>query len=93
MLLGLVLWVIFGALAGWIASMIMGTDGRQGVIGTIVVGILGAFIEGFLFSLIGGAGFTGFNIPSFIVAVVGAVVLLAIVRVLSGHTTNTVHHV
>jgi uncharacterized membrane protein YeaQ/YmgE (transglycosylase-associated protein family) len=93
MLLGILLWIVFGALAGWIASIIMGTDGRQGAMGNIVVGILGAFVGGFLFSLLGGAGFTGFNLPSFIVAIVGAVVLLAIVRALSGRATKSVHHV
>lgn len=73
------LWVIFGALSGWIASLIMGTNRQQGCLMDIVVGIVGAFLGGLVFSLFGGRGVTGFNIYSLLVAVLGAVVLLAIV--------------
>ena len=72
-------WVVLGALAGWVASIIMGRNDRMGCITNIVVGIIGAFLGGFIFNLFGGAGITGFNFWSFLVAVVGAVVLLAIV--------------
>ncbi len=72
-------WIVLGALAGWIASIIMGRNDRMGCITNIVVGIIGAFLGGFIFNLFGGAGITGFNFWSFLVAVVGAVVLLAIV--------------
>lgn len=78
--MGIILWLIFGALAGWIASKIMKTDAQQGVFANIVVGILGAFIGGFVFSLLGGQEVTGFNIYSLIVAVLGAVILLAIIK-------------
>jgi len=73
-------WLILGALAGWIASMIMGKDADMGAIANIVVGIVGSFIGGFLVSAVGGQGFTGFNLWSLIVAVIGAVVLLWIVN-------------
>lgn len=76
----IITWVVVGGLAGWIASKIMNTDKSMGVFANIVVGIIGAFIGGFVFSLFGGAGFTGFNIYSFLVALVGAVILLAIVK-------------
>lgn len=69
-------WVILGGLAGWLASKFVGTDKDQGIIGNIIAGILGAVVGGWLFSLFGGAGVTGFNIWSFVVAVVGAVVVL-----------------
>lgn len=72
-------WIVLGALAGWIASIIMGRNNRQGCITNIVVGIIGAFLGGWIFNIFGGAGITGFNLWSFLVAVVGAVVLLAIV--------------
>ena len=72
-------WIVLGALAGWVASIIMGRNDRMGCITNIVVGIIGAFLGGWIFNLFGGAGITGFNIWSFLVAVVGAVVLLAIV--------------
>ena len=77
--MGLIGWIVLGALAGWIASIIMGRNDRMGCITNIVVGIIGAFLGGFIFNLFGGAGITGFNLWSFLVAIVGAVVLLAIV--------------
>lgn len=79
-MLSILTWIIIGGLAGWIASKIMGTDKSMGIFANIVVGVIGAFIGGFVFSLFGGAGFTGFNIYSFLVALVGAVILLAIVK-------------
>lgn len=82
--MGVIAWIIFGALAGWLASLLMKTDAEQGAIGNIVVGIVGALLGGFLVSLFGGAGVTGFNLYSMIVAVLGAVVLLAIVRAFRG---------
>ncbi len=74
------LWILFGAVAGWIASLIMKTNRSQGTLLDIVVGIVGAFLGGWLFQTFGQAGVTGFNFYSLLVAVVGAVVLLAIVR-------------
>ncbi len=82
--MGIILWIVFGALAGWIASMIMGTDGQQGIILNVVVGIIGASLGGFLMSLVGEGGVSGFNLYSFVVAIVGAVVLLAIVKMVRG---------
>lgn len=73
-------WIILGGLAGWIASMFAGNNAEQGIIGNIIVGILGAFIGGFLFNVLGGDGVTGFNLWSLIVAVIGATLLLFIVR-------------
>lgn len=86
--MGIILWIIFGALAGWIASLIMHTNGQQGAVMNVVVGIIGAIIGGFLVRLFGGAGVTGFNFYSLIVAIIGAVVLLAIWRAVSGRTTH-----
>ncbi|MBP6042333.1 GlsB/YeaQ/YmgE family stress response membrane protein [Candidatus Saccharibacteria bacterium] len=78
--MGIILWLIFGALAGWIASKIMNTDAEQGAVANIVVGVIGAMIGGFVFSTVGGQSVTGFNIYSLVVAVIGAVILLAIVK-------------
>lgn len=75
-----ILWIVFGALAGWIASMIMGANARMGALANIVVGIVGAVIGGFLMTNVFGApGVTGFNLPSMLVAIVGAVILLFLV--------------
>lgn len=78
--MGIIAWIIFGGLAGWIASMIASTNAEQGLLGNIIVGILGALVGGFLFQLLGGEGITGFNIWSMIVAVAGSVLLLLIFK-------------
>ncbi|MEN9934955.1 MAG: hypothetical protein RLZZ387_1534 [Chloroflexota bacterium] len=77
--MGIISWIIFGALAGWVASMFMDTNARQGCLMNIVVGIVGAFLGGLVVELVTGQGFSfAFNIRSFIVAVLGAVGLLAL---------------
>lgn len=76
--MGINILIIFGALVGWVASMVMGSSG--GLIIDIIVGILGAVIGGFIMSLIGQSGVSSFNLYSFFVALLGAVVLIAIVR-------------
>lgn len=82
--MGWLAWLIVGAIAGWLASMVMSTDRQQGLLMDIVIGILGAMLGGFLFNQIGSAGVTGFNIWSIFVAFMGAVVLLALIRLLNG---------
>jgi len=74
--MGIILYIIFGAIVGWVASIIMGRNAEQGAIGNIVVGILGAFLGGFIMSAFGTSGVTGFNLRSFLVALLGAVILL-----------------
>jgi uncharacterized membrane protein YeaQ/YmgE (transglycosylase-associated protein family) len=74
-------WIIFGAIAGWVASLISGTNRRQGLLMDIVVGIVGAGIGGLVWGLLSGNPFTfGFNLSSFAVAVLGSVILLAIAK-------------
>ena len=80
--MGLILWIIFGALAGWIASLIMKTDAQQGTILNIIVGIVGAVIGGWIMNGIGESGVGGFDLYSFIVAIIGACVFIAILRAL-----------
>lgn len=78
--MGILGWIVIGALAGWIASMLTGNDKRMGVGANMIVGIVGGFIGGALMNLLGGTGITGFNIWSLIVAIIGAVILLLIVN-------------
>jgi uncharacterized membrane protein YeaQ/YmgE (transglycosylase-associated protein family) len=81
----LVVWVVVGAIAGWLASIVMKTNGRQGLLQDIVVGILGGVIGGFLFNALGvGGAVTGFNVTSIFVAFIGGIVLLILVRLLTG---------
>ncbi|MFZ2513101.1 MAG: GlsB/YeaQ/YmgE family stress response membrane protein [Candidatus Saccharimonadales bacterium] len=81
--MNIIVWIIFGALAGWIASLIAGTDARQGAVANVVVGIVGAFAGGFLMQLIGKSGVTGFNLYSLLVAVLGSVVLLWVYKMVT----------
>lgn len=76
----LILWIVFGAIVGWLASIIMKTNGQQNLLLDIIVGIIGAVLGGWIMTLFGQPGVEGFNFYSFVVALVGAVVLLAIVR-------------
>ena len=91
--MGIIGWIVLGGLAGWIASKITGNDANMGVGLNIVVGIIGAFIGGWVVNIFGGTGVTGFNIWSFLVALVGAIILLVIVNAVFGgrrrYRTNT----
>lgn len=78
--MGFIGWIVIGGLAGWLASKFMNTDKDQGILANIVVGIIGAFIGGFVVNLLDGDGITGFNIWSFAVAVLGSVILLWILK-------------
>lgn len=78
--MSILLWILFGALAGWLASLAMGTDAQQGSLANIVIGIVGAMIGGFVMSLFGGPGVSGFNLTSLLVAILGSVILIWIVR-------------
>ena len=75
--MGLISWIIFGALAGWVASLIVGNNSRQGCLMNIVVGVVGAFVGGFISKLLFGQAVDfGWTWQSFGIAVLGAVVLL-----------------
>jgi len=82
--LSIIGWIVLGGLAGWVASMIVGTNARQGLLGNIIAGIIGAFVGGFVLNVFGGAGVTGFNLWSFLVALLGAVIVLFIWRAITG---------
>ena len=83
-MINFILWLLFGALVGWLASLVMRTDAQQGALLNIVVGIIGAFLGGLIFSALGIGGATinsnDFSLSSLLVSFIGAVVLLGIVN-------------
>ncbi len=85
----IIAWIIVGGIAGWLASLVVRGTGL-GLVGDIIVGIVGGLIGGFLLSLLlpGSFSVTGFNLPSIIVAFIGAVVLLLLVRLFTGSRTT-----
>jgi len=77
--MGWLSWILFGALAGWAASIVTGRNSRKGCLANVIIGVLGAFIGGFLYTLLTGKGISiGFNWLSFLVAVIGATLLLVV---------------
>jgi uncharacterized membrane protein YeaQ/YmgE (transglycosylase-associated protein family) len=85
--MGIITWIVVGLIAGLLGKLVMPGDDPGGIIVTILIGIVGAFIGGFVVSIFGGTGVTGFNIWSIIVATIGAIILLAIYRLLVGQRT------
>ncbi len=85
--MGLLAWIVVGLIAGWLAGMVM-KGGGYGVVGDIIVGIIGALLGGFLASALFGIPdpVNGINITSIVVAFIGAVVLIAILRALPGRS-------
>jgi uncharacterized membrane protein YeaQ/YmgE (transglycosylase-associated protein family) len=81
--MSIIVWILLGLVAGWLAGQVM-RGGGYGLIGDIVLGIIGAFVGGFLSSALLGVDVTGFNLPSILIAFVGAVVVIAISRAFSG---------
>jgi uncharacterized membrane protein YeaQ/YmgE (transglycosylase-associated protein family) len=85
--MGIIAWIVVGLIAGALAKLIMPGDDPGGIIVTILLGIVGAFVGGFVVNLLGGAGVSGFNLWSIVVATLGAIILLAIYRVVAGRMT------
>jgi len=81
--MGILGWIILGGLAGWLASRLVRGTGL-GLLGDILVGIVGGVIGGLIIGALGGTGITGFNLWSFVVAVLGAALLLYVVRLFNG---------
>jgi uncharacterized membrane protein YeaQ/YmgE (transglycosylase-associated protein family) len=86
-MINLILWLLFGALVGWLASLVMRTDAQQGALLNFIVGIIGALIGGFLFgaNTING---NNFSLSALLVSFVGAVILLAIVNLVRRGTVR-----
>ena len=92
MVWNIILWIIFGALAGWIASMVMHTNEEQGGAANIIVGIVGALIGGWLARVIFGVTVSAFSISGLIIAIIGAIILLAILRAFGAFGGRGAHH-
>jgi uncharacterized membrane protein YeaQ/YmgE (transglycosylase-associated protein family) len=85
--MNLLIWLLIGGLIGWVASMFMGTNERQGIILNVVVGIVGAFLGGWLLSGLFGSSTINqgnFSLSGMLVSLLGAIILLAIVRLVRG---------
>jgi uncharacterized membrane protein YeaQ/YmgE (transglycosylase-associated protein family) len=83
----ILVWIIIGAIAGWLASIVMRTNRSQGLLADIVVGIVGGLIGGFILNALGvGGAVTGLNLASLLTAFIGAVVLLALLRLFRSAT-------
>ena len=85
--MGILIWLLVGGLVGWVASLIMKTDGSQGIILNVVVGIVGAFLAGFFISPLVGISTinqNALNVGSILVSLVGAIILIGIVKLVRG---------
>jgi uncharacterized membrane protein YeaQ/YmgE (transglycosylase-associated protein family) len=86
--MGIIAWIVLGAIAGFITNLIMG--GKEGVLATILLGIVGAVVGGFLIgTVLGLADVTGLNIESLVVAVIGAIVVVLVYRLIMGRRPST----
>ncbi len=85
--MGILAWIVVGLIAGALAKLIMPGDDPGGIIVTIIIGIVGAFVGGFVVNLLGGAGVSGFNIWSILVATLGSIILLAVYRLVAPRMT------
>jgi uncharacterized membrane protein YeaQ/YmgE (transglycosylase-associated protein family) len=80
-------WLVVGVVAGFLARYVVPGEGPGGIVGDLIVGVVGAILGGWIFNVLGHAGATGINLYSIFVAFVGAVVLLFILRALTGRRT------
>jgi uncharacterized membrane protein YeaQ/YmgE (transglycosylase-associated protein family) len=86
-----IIWLLMGGVIGWIASMIMGTNDRQGILLNVVVGIVGSFLGGWLLSGLFGSSTINqgnFSLSGLVVSLLGAVILLALVRLIRGGASS-----
>jgi uncharacterized membrane protein YeaQ/YmgE (transglycosylase-associated protein family) len=86
--MSILIWLVVGLIAGYLARVVVPGEGPGGVIGDLVIGVVGALLGGWIFGFFGHSGVSGLNIYSIVVAFVGAVVLLFIARALSGRRSG-----
>ena len=85
--MGIITWIIVGLIAGALAKLVMPGDDPGGIIVTILIGVAGAFVGGLVVGLLGGTGVTGLSIWSILVATLGAIILLAVYRLIARRAT------
>lgn len=85
--MSIIVWIVIGGLAGWVGNMIMKTPG--GLIRNIITGIVGALIGGFIMNFFGFDGLTGFNLWTFVVALLGSIALIALINLFMGSSRKT----
>jgi uncharacterized membrane protein YeaQ/YmgE (transglycosylase-associated protein family) len=85
--MSIIAWILLGLIAGWLAGQFM-RGGGYGIIGDIVLGIIGAIVGGFLSGMLLGVDVTGFNLPSVIIAFIGAIIVIAISRAIFGRAST-----
>ena len=78
-------WIVFGGLVGWVASIITGNNRRMGLIRNVLTGLIGALIGGWISTLLKIGSYTGFNLNSFVMALIGAVIFLFLVNQMRGN--------
>ncbi len=86
-MINFVVWLIAGAIIGWLASRLMGTDRQQGLLLDIVVGVVGSFLAGWFITPlvdVGTINQSNFSLPALVVSLVGAIILLAVIRLVRG---------
>jgi uncharacterized membrane protein YeaQ/YmgE (transglycosylase-associated protein family) len=81
--MGIIAWIVLGLIAGGLAKLIMPGRDPGGIIVTMLIGVAGALVGGFVFSLFGGSGVTGLNLGSIVVAIIGSLILLALYRMMA----------
>ena len=81
--MNIIVFLLFGSIVGWLASVIMKTSSQQGLLGDIILGTLGALAGGLVMDFLGQPGVSGFNIYSIVVALIGSILLILVGRVLS----------
>jgi uncharacterized membrane protein YeaQ/YmgE (transglycosylase-associated protein family) len=87
--MGIISWIIVGLIAGALGKLIMPGDDPGGFIATLLIGMAGAVVGGFVVGIVGGTGATGFNIWSILVATLGAIILLAVYRLVADRSRAT----
>ena len=87
--MGIISWIIVGLIAGALGKLIMPGDDPGGFIATLLIGMAGAVVGGFVMGVLGGTGATGFNIWSILVATLGAIILLAVYRLIADRSRAT----